>query len=142
MVIRAGSPFESLLNLQRALADIGTGDSWFSGGTSNRSGFPPINIFQNKDEYVLIAEIPGISREDVNLEIHRNRVRLSGEKKIDYGENVSVHRSERAAGRFDRTFTTPFEIDADRARAEYRDGILALSLPQAEQDKPRSIKVS
>jgi len=90
---------------------------------------------------VLIAEIPGISRDDVNVEIHRNRVRLSGEKKISYGEGASLHRSERETGSFDRTFTTPFEIDADSVLAEYREGILALSLPRAEQDKPRSIKV-
>lgn len=142
MVIRTLNPFENLLNLQQALSSMGTGDSWFSGSTSNRSGFPPINIFQDGDQYVLVAEIPGISKEDVNVEIHRNQVRLSGEKKIDYGEGASVHRSERAVGRFDRTFATPFEIDAENVKAEYRDGILALSLPRAEQDRPRSIKVS
>jgi HSP20 family protein len=130
------------LNLQQALSNIGSGDPWFSGSTSNQNTFPPINIFQDENKYVLVAEIPGIKSDEVNIEIHRNRVRLSGEKKIHYGDEVSVHRRERQAGKFDRTFTTPFEIDADNVKAEYRDGILALSLPRAEQDKPRSIKIN
>ncbi len=142
MVLSTGYPFDNLLSLQQALANIGAGDSWFTGGTSNQGAFPPINVFQEEDHYVMIAEIPGIKREDVDIEIHRNRVRISGEKKINYGDDVSVHRRERQAGRFDRTFTTPFEIDADKVKAEYRDGILALSLPRAEQDKPRSVKIS
>ncbi|MCP4295218.1 MAG: Hsp20/alpha crystallin family protein [Proteobacteria bacterium] len=142
MALRVSHPLKGLFSLQQALADIDSGDGWFSGSTSNRGGFPPINIFQDKDDYVMIAEIPGIKRENVNVEVHRNRVRLSGEKKIHYGDDVSVHRSERQDGRFDRTFATPFEIDADSVKAEYQDGILALSLPRAEQDKPRSITVS
>ena len=61
---------------------------------------------------------------------------------MDYGEGSSVHRRERQIGAFDRTFATPFEIDAGQVKAEYHDGILALSLPRAEQDKPRSINIS
>ena len=142
MVLQTANPFQNLLNLQQALSSLGSRDNWFSGSTSSRGGFPPINIFQHKDDYVVIAEIPGIKKEDVNIEIHRNRVRLSGEKKITFGKDASVHRREREAGSFDRTFTTPFEIDADAAKAEYRDGILALSLPRAQQDKPRSVNIS
>lgn len=142
MVIRVANPLASLLDIQQALASVGNGDSWFSGSTSNRSGFPPINIFEDGESYVMIAEIPGVKRDDINVEIHQNRVRFSGEKSIDYGDKASMHRNERQRGKFDRTFTTPFEIDADKARAEYRDGILALFLPRAEQDKPRSIKIA
>jgi len=142
MVIGTTYPLGSLLNLQRALSGMASGDNWFADATTTRGGFPPINVFKQEDHYVMIAEIPGIKREDVNVEVHRNRVRLSGEKKIDYGDGVSLHRRERQAGHFDRTFATPFEIDAGKVKAEYRDGILALYLPRAEQDKPRSISVS
>ncbi len=142
MIIRTGNPLQGLMNLQQSLANIAGADSWFSDSTSNRSGFPPINIFQDGEKYVLVAEIPGIKKEDVDIQIHRNRVRISGEKKVSYGENVSVHRSERPSGSFDRTFTTPFQIDADSVKAEYQNGILALSLSPAEADKPRSIQVN
>ena len=142
MVLSTTNPFESLLRLQQALTNMSTRDSWFTDSISSRGGFPPINVFQDKENYILITEIPGIRREDVNVEVHRNKVRISGEKKFDYGKNVSVHRRERLAGGFDRTFSTPFEIDADKVKAEYRDGILALSLPRAEHEKPRNVKIS
>lgn len=142
MVIHSVSPLESLLNLQHALDSMTDVDNWFSGSTSSRGGFPPINIFQNDENYIVITELPGIKREDVSVEIHRNRVRLSGEKKINYASDVSPHRRERRSGKFDRTFTTPFEIDADKVKAEYRDGILALFLPRAEHEKPRSVRIS
>lgn len=142
MVLRTTDPFEGLLRLQQALGNMATRDTWFTDSISSRGGYPPINVFQDKDNYVFITEIPGIKREDVNVEIHRNKVRISGEKKIDYGDEVSVHRRERLAGGFDRTFSTPFDIDAGNVKAEYRDGILALYLPRAEHEKPRSVKIS
>ena len=142
MVIQTTNPFEGLLKLQQALSNMATRDSWFTNSISSRGGFPPINIFQQEDNYVIVAEIPGIKRDEVSIEIQRNRVRLSGEKTIDYGKQASLHRRERQAGKFDRTFTTPFEIDSEKARAEYRDGVLALFLPRAEHEKPRTIKIS
>ncbi len=142
MLFSAANPVEGLFNLQQALENMGKGMTWFTDGTSSRSGFPPINIFQDGDDYVVIAEIPGIKKDDVNVEVYRNRVRLFGEKRIHYGDDVSVHRSERQVGKFDRTFTTPFEIDADKVKADYQNGILALSLPRAQADKPRSVHIA
>lgn len=142
MVLRTTDPFEGLLRLQQALANMATRDTWFSDSISSSGGFPPINVFQDKDNYVLITEIPGLKREDVNVDVHRNKVRISGEKQINYGDEVSIHRRERLAGGFDRTFSIPFEIDADNVKAEYRDGILALYLPRAQHEKPRSVKIS
>ena len=135
------NPVDNLLTLQKALSDTMTSD-WFGSGLSSRGGFPPINIFQQDGEYAIIAELPGVGRKDIDIDVQRNRVRISGQKQADYGEDASVHRRERQTGAFDRTFATPFEIDADKVKAEYHDGILALSLPRAEQDKPRSINIS
>ena len=135
------NPIDGLLTLQKALSDTMTND-WFGSGLSSRGGFPPINIFQEDDEYAIIAELPGVNREDIDIDVQRNRVRISGNKQADYGDAASVHRRERQTGAFDRTFAMPFEIDAEQATAEYSDGILALSLPRAVQDKPRSISIS
>ena len=142
MVLRTTNPFEGLLKLQQALATMATRDSWFTDSISSRGGFPSINVFQDTNHYVLVTEIPGIKSDDVNVEVHRNKVRISGEKKINYGSEVSIHRRERMEGSFDRTFSTPFEIDADNVKAEYRDGVLALFLPRAEHEKPRTVRVS
>ncbi|MCY4363076.1 MAG: Hsp20/alpha crystallin family protein [Gammaproteobacteria bacterium] len=135
------NPIDNLLTLQKALADTMTSD-WFGSGLSSRGGVPPINIFQQDGEYAIIAELPGVDRKDIDIDVQRNRIRISGQKQVDYGEGASVHRRERQTGAFDRTFATPFALDADKVKAEYNDGILALSLPRAEQDKPRSINIS
>jgi HSP20 family protein len=69
-------------------------------------------------------------------------VRISGKKAIAYPEGVSLHRRERLTGSFDRTLTVPMQIDAEGIKAEYRDGVLALFIPRAESDKPRTIRIN
>jgi HSP20 family protein len=83
-----------------------------------------------------------VKKSDLGVQVKGRTVRLSGTKSVGYAEKASVHRRERLAGQFDRAITLPFEIDADGVRAECRDGTLALFLPRAEADKPRSIKVA
>jgi len=88
----------------------------------------------------VITEVPGISKSDLDIEVKDNALRISGMKKITY-EDGSLHRRERASGRFDRAVTVPVRIDANRVKADYRDGMLAIYLPRAESDKPRSVKI-
>jgi HSP20 family protein len=90
---------------------------------------------------VLIAEVPGVNKSDLDVQVKGRTIRLSGTKAVKYGENASLHRRERLAGRFDRSLTLPVEVDGDGVKAECRDGFLALFLPRAERDKPRSIKI-
>ena len=134
-------PFEALLNLQEALEGASHAN-WLDSSPSGTGAYPPINVFRKGDDVVVIAEVPGIKSADLEIQVHGNALRISGSKKLDYPEKASVHRRERLAGRFDRALTIPVEIDADRVKAECRDGILALYLPRAERDKPRSIKIS
>ena len=103
---------------------------------------PPINIFQQGHDFVAVAELPGVRREDLSIEAKDGTIRISGKKTLNYGEGVSIHRRERLEGAFDRTITLPVQIDSDRIKAEYKDGILALFIPRAESDKPRSIQVA
>ncbi|MGD0108235.1 MAG: Hsp20/alpha crystallin family protein [Rhodopila sp.] len=133
-------PFSSLLGLQDALEAFRQ-SGWLQSSPSGSGSYPPFNIFRKGDDYVLIAEIPGISTTDLDLQVKGRTVRLAGTKAVKYPEKASLHRRERLAGRFDRSVTLPIEIDPDGVRAECRDGILALSLPRAERDKPRSIKI-
>ena len=136
-----GAPFEALLTLQRAL-DARIESDWMGRGTAARGSFPPINMFQKDDGLVAIVELPGIDKNDLEIEAKENTIRIRGKKTIAYGEKASVHRRERISGVFDRTFSVPIRIEPDHVKAEYRDGILALFIPRAEADKPRSIKVS
>jgi HSP20 family protein len=133
-------PFSTLPGLQEALEAFRR-SGWLQSSPSGGGSYPPLNIFRKGDDLVLIAEVPGISKSDLDLQIKGNTVRLSGTKAVKYGENASLHRRERLAGRFDRSVTLPVEIDPDGVKAECHDGILALFLPRAERDKPRSIKI-
>jgi HSP20 family protein len=133
-------PFDSLVQFQQALDSYRT-SGWLGAGPSARGGYPPINIFRKGDDVVAIAEVPGISKSDLEIQVLGKTVRIAGRKAVEYGDKASLHRRERPAGRFDRAFTVPFEIDADQVKAECRDGMLALFLTRAERDKPKTIAV-
>jgi HSP20 family protein len=134
-------PFEQLRDFQRAL-DAFRSSSWLGTGLSAGGAYPPINVFRRGDDIVAIIEVPGVRKSDLDIKIERNTLRISGSKSVEYGDKAAMHRRERLAGRFDRAVTLPISIDSDKIRAECRDGILALYLPRAERDKPRSITVS
>jgi HSP20 family protein len=134
-------PFATLLNLQHAL-DAFRASSWLESGLSGTGAYPPVNVFRKGDEFVVITEVPGIKTSDLDIQVKGNTIRIAGTKSVEYSEKASLHRRERLAGRFDRTITIPVQIDADQIKAECHDGVLALFLPRAERDKPRSIKLN
>ena len=134
-------PLDALFQFQRALDDYRTSD-WLGTSLSGGGGYPPLNVFRKGDDIVVITEVPGVKKSDINIQVKGNTLRIAGTKTVRYGENVSVHRHERRGGTFDRAITLPVEIDAEAVKAECRDGILALYLPRAERDKPRSISIS
>lgn len=98
-------------------------------------------MFRKGDDFVVVTELPGVQKSDLDIQIKNNTLRIAGTKAVSHSEKGSVHRRERSAGQFDRAIQLPVQIDAEKVRAEYRDGVLALYLPRAEHDKPRSIKI-
>ena len=134
-------PFGALANFQQAL-DAFRASSWLDAGPSGGGAYPPMNVFRKGDDYIIIAEIPGVKKSDLDVQVKGRTLRLSGVKAVAYAEKAAVHRRERLAGRFDRAVTMPVEINPDSVKAEYRDGVLALFLPRAESEKPKSIKVA
>jgi HSP20 family protein len=141
MAMLLPDPFDALLQFQHALDSFRT-SGWLGAGPSSGGAYPPLNVFRKGDDVVVIAEVPGVRKENLQIEIKGNTIRIAGSKSVDYGERVGLHRRERRAGTFDRAVTLPVEIDADAVKAECRDGILAIYLPRAEHDKPKSIAVS
>lgn len=104
--------------------------------------FPPINITQDDESFYVRAELPGIKTSDLSITALRNRVSIAGRRQIPREhERASYHRKERPEGAFDRAVTLPAEVDADHVDAHYADGILTLTLPKAQQAKPRQIVV-
>jgi HSP20 family protein len=134
-------PLDALFDLQRAL-EARLDSNWLDGSTAGTGAFPPINVFQQGDNLLAVLEVPGVDKSDLEIQAKGNAIRVSGKKVISYPEGVSVHRRERSAGRFDRTLTVPMQINADAIKAEYRDGVLALLIPRAESDKPRTVPIN
>jgi HSP20 family protein len=108
--------------------------------TTRRAGaFPPVNLYESANEYVLTAELPGLSGDDIDVSVERNRVTLRGERKIEHPSDAGLHRVERPAGVFRRTVELP--VDADKAQAACRNGVLTLQIPKAAAYQPRQIAV-
>jgi HSP20 family protein len=141
MITTFADPFDVLFNLQRALEGHLASD-WLHDRTTSQGPFPPVNVFQQGDDILAIIELPGIEKDSLNIQAKENTIRIAGKKSVTYPDGVSIHRRERLWGEFDRSLSLPVQLDPDRIKAEYRDGILALFLPRSERDKPRSIKIS
>jgi HSP20 family protein len=140
MITAFSDPFDALLSLQQEL-DARLASDWLSDMTASRGPFPPINVFQQGDDILALMELPGVDKNDLQIQAKANTIRISGKKRVEYANEASVHRRERVSGEFDRTLSLPVQFDPDRIRAEYRDGLLAVFLPRAESDKPHSIKI-
>ena len=104
---------------------------------------PVVDIYENGGrELVIKADVPGLKREDIDLTFDSNVLTVRGSRRPDEGvKDESYHRLERAYGPFSRSFTLPATIDAARVRAEYRDGVLTVTLPMREESRPRQIQV-
>ena len=111
-------------------------------GEQGAGVFPPMNITQDDDNFYIRAEVPGMKPSELSISAVRNRVSLSGKREIPREhERASYHRKERPEGAFNRAVTLAAEVDPERVEARYTDGILTLTLPKAEQVKPRQIAV-
>lgn len=135
------SAFDTLVNLQQALDAFRT-SGWLDEGPSGGGAYPPINIFRRGHDFAVIAEVPGVKKADLHVEVMDNTIRLSGTKSMASPENASMHRRERLAGRFDRSVTLPVEIDGNGLRAECHEGILVVFVPRAAHEKPKAITVN
>jgi HSP20 family protein len=131
---------EALLVLQEAM-DSARNTGFFDSATTNRGVYPPVNVFEKNGDLVLVAELPGVKKEDLNIEVKRDSIRVAGERTIEYDKTVSYHRVERNSSKFDRTLKLSINVESDKVKAEYKDGLLVISLPRTESDKPKQISI-
>jgi len=145
MAIVRWEPFRDLLTTQREFDRLfKEAFSPMSGETevSTRSWAPPVDIYETQDAIVLKAELPGIDPKDVEVRVEDNTLYLKGER--NYEKEVkeqNYHRIERSYGSFARSFSLPNSISADKVKAEYKDGLLTLTMPKREEAKPKTIKI-
>lgn len=110
--------------------------------SSRRGTWPPVDIKVDGDDVVLSAEMPGVRREDLQIEVDGQHLTLKGEKpEPGRGDGVTAVHRERRFGPFERTFELGFEVDREKIEAEYKQGVLTIRLPKAEAAKPRRIEV-
>lgn len=129
--------FDSLLNNQDLLP---------SEEASNRTWMPPVDIQETPDAYRLTAELPGLTREDINITLENNVLRLTGERKLEKdakdAKKDGYLRIERTYGAFSRAFTLPSQVNHDKVEAAFENGVLTITVPKAEQAKPRKISIA
>ena len=113
--------------------------------TSGRTWIPPVDMSETADDLVLTVEVPGISDKDVAVSITGDLLSVKGERRWEQGERENkdntVLKVERVYGQFERMIQLPFPVQGDKVKATYRDGVLEVKLPKAEEVKPRTIKV-
>jgi len=150
MAIIRWEPFRDLVSLQdrmnrifdeafRGAGRSGAEEDWALGG----SWAPVVDIYEQGHDIVLKAELPGVDPKDVDVRVENNVLTLRGERKFDNEvKKENYHRVERAYGTFSRSFTLPNVVDTEKIKAEFKDGLLRLTLPKKEEAKPKQISIS
>lgn len=111
-------------------------------GEGDRQAFPPLNIYTGKDNVLVTAELPGVDPQAIDISILGNALTLSGARQAqELKEGEVCHRAERIHGEFQRTVELPVKVNPDRVEAKYAQGILRVTLPRAEEDKPKQVNV-
>jgi len=149
MPIVRWEPFRDLVSLQgrmnrlfdesfRGASRGGAEEDWAQGAWS-----PAVDIYEKDGTIVLKAELPGIEPKDVDVRVENNILTLKGERRFEAEvQQDSYQRVERAYGTFSRSFTLPTVVDTDNIKAEFKDGVLRMSLPKKEEAKPKQISIN
>lgn len=136
------SPFEELERMRRQM-DLLT-DAFTTGflGVPIAGVFPLVNVTEDKDNYYVRAELPGIKADELDISVTGDTLSLKGERKLPAeDENARYHRREREAGSFSRIITLPGQIETEKVNASCTDGVLTVVLPKEEQAKPKQIAI-
>ena len=150
MAIVRWEPFRDLVSIQDRMNRIfddafrgvgrqaGAEEDWALGG----SWAPPVDIYEHEGTLVLKAELPGIEPKDVDVRVENNVLTLRGERRFDQEvKRENCHRVERAYGTFSRSFTLPNIVDTQSIKAEFKDGVLRVTMPKREEAKPKQIQI-
>ena len=137
-------PFAGFSNIRSVFNDLFDENfprSWPQPGTSK--WYPPVDVLESKDSYLIRAELPGMKKEDIKVEVKDGSLTLSGERKSEKpAEGVEYRHAERVDAKFWRSFSLPETVKQDGIEATYKDGVLEIRVPKSEKARPRQIEVS
>ena len=150
MTLVKWNPSRELLNVEREFNKLfntfnrryGFDDSSTNEELENAVWSPLTDISENKDQYILKMDLPGVSKENLKLSFHDGELIISGERKQEKEDKDSkYHRIERTYGKYFRSFTLPQTIQADKINAEFKDGQLTITVPKSEEAKPKELEI-
>ena len=137
---RRPSIWQEMDQLQREMNRLF--DTTNRGQVFSAPSYPAINIWTNDEWQLISAEMPGVNPEDIDIDVTGDALSISGERKPDKViKDAHYHRRERSYGSFSRTIQLPFMVDTNKVEANFKNGILMISLPRAEADKPKKITI-
>ncbi len=143
MTLVRWDPFRDLVGIQERLSRLmSEAPSRFSSEEGYGAWIPPVDIFEKGDDLVIRAELPGVSKDDMDIRVENGVLQIRGERKPDPDvAEKAAFRMERVYGKFTRSFTLPTTVDATRISAKYREGVLELSIPKAESARPKKVEI-
>ena len=143
MIVR-WNPWNEMSRLQREMNDLfdsrrrGEED----GAAIEAAWQPEVDVYEDPERFILSADLPGMSPDGVQVNVENNRLFLRGERILPFeSTKENYHRIERSYGKFGRTFTLPDSVDGDKIQAEYKNGILNVTIPKRPEEQPRTISV-
>jgi HSP20 family protein len=138
-------PFKELFDMQRNLNSLFESNFSKSGNeeTALNTWTPAVDIYEDQEAFLLKLELPEMNKEDIKVNLNENVLSISGERRFENEDKRDgYHRVERSYGQFYRSFTLPPNVNAEAIHAEYKDGVLRLSLPKKEEARPKEISVN
>jgi HSP20 family protein len=126
-------PIRDLLAIQQRLDRYAPGPTGWT---------PAVDILETSDQYIVVAEVPGMSRDELDIRVHEGRLSIAGERRERTPQCEQYHRVERGHGSFSRTFHLPVAVDGDRVTADLRNGVLTVTCPKVADGAARRIQVS
>ena len=135
-------PFETLIRLQQALDTFRQSD-WLESSPSGMGPYPPVNVFERPDEFLLTAELPGVRTEDLEISVSNGQLVLRGKRLVPSEPSPERYRrSERPHGEWERAIPLPDRVEEEQMSAEFVNGVLTVHLPKAPSTQPRQIPIS
>ena len=137
-------PFRELSSMQNRINQLfqASYPGFPEEGLRTTAWVPPVDIFESPEAIELTLELPGVNKDDVRVSTENNQLTITGERRLPHEDRrENYHRVERSYGTFTRSFTVPSNIDTTNINAQFRDGLLYLTLPKRPESKPRQIKV-
>lgn len=125
-----------------SLFEMPFGSSFARAGQLFTGWSPALDLYETADDLVAVVELPGMRKEDIDISLHDGTLTISGERKRESTNGEKAQRTERYVGTFRRSIALPTRVDASKVNASYQDGILKVTLPKAEEAKPKQIQVS